>query len=297
MAKIKTTAFMDAISGKVNGTVFSRNRGGAYVRSKGVIRFKPGSELSDSVNLTAPTVQSGSPQGASIAILTSLSKQWSSALTGDQRIAFNAAVDSFKKTDVFGDLRSPTGSQLFIRLNSVQKNAAQHRIDVTNPLALIDTPPVFLPIMPSVDDAVFQMVMGNSLATPDPVEPLVLLFAGMQTTMGTLTDERGILVEITKPMSAGISKPSESAFRQLWFDNMSNYGTGTYGGGYSLSSASVSDFMGAYTARFGVDLDIATNPSLIGAKVFVKLTTVSLTNGIKGQPQYFSCIIQEGNPM
>lgn len=35
MALIKLTAFLDQVSGKVNGSVFARNRGGAYVRSKG----------------------------------------------------------------------------------------------------------------------------------------------------------------------------------------------------------------------------------------------------------------------
>ena len=37
MALIKLTAIVDQISGKLNGTVFSHNKGGAYMRSKGAV--------------------------------------------------------------------------------------------------------------------------------------------------------------------------------------------------------------------------------------------------------------------
>ena len=37
MALIKTTAIVDAISGKIQGTVFARNKGGAYARGRGVV--------------------------------------------------------------------------------------------------------------------------------------------------------------------------------------------------------------------------------------------------------------------
>ena len=37
MALIKTTAIIDAISGKIQGSVFARNKGGAYVRGRGVV--------------------------------------------------------------------------------------------------------------------------------------------------------------------------------------------------------------------------------------------------------------------
>lgn len=37
MALIKMTAIVDAISGKIQGTVFARNKGGAYARGRGVV--------------------------------------------------------------------------------------------------------------------------------------------------------------------------------------------------------------------------------------------------------------------
>lgn len=286
MAKIKTTAFMDAISGKVNGTVFSRNRGGAYVRSKGVIKFKAGSELADSVNLGgSPTVQSGSAQGAAISILSSVSKQWR-GLTGEQRIAFNNAVEDWQRTDVFGDLRSPTGSQLFTRLNATQLNLMQHRADML-PVAMIDTPPVLRFPLIGVEDAAFMITMADAV---DPAN--MVLFGGSPNGVANLSDDIAMLVEMTRPMSAGISKVGDSDFRQIYVDNTSAKTTGPYGTGYSLNSAQYPGVLPLYIDRFGVDFDSVTNPSLAGAKIFVRITPVSVTQGTKGQPQLFSALVQ-----
>jgi hypothetical protein len=229
MAKIKTTAVVDAISGKLNGTVFSRNRGGAYMRSKGVIKFKAGSELADSVNLGAPTVQSGSPQSAAQAILSGVSSAWR-GLTGNERIAFNNAVTDWQRTDVFGDLRSPTGAQLFTRLNATQLNLAQYRTSTANALAPINVPPALrIPLIPVVD-AVFRIVMGDSVIIGQP-EPIMTLFAGLPNGVATLSDDIAMLVEMSRPMSAGISKVSDSDFRQFYVDNSAANSTGPFGTG------------------------------------------------------------------
>lgn len=293
MAKIKLTAFMDNISGKVNGTVFSSNRGGNYVKSKGKItKFKPGSDLSDTVNLGGvPTVQNGSPQGAAMAILSGVSKAWSN-LTGDQRIAFNNAVPYWKKTDVFGDLRTPSGAQLFSRLNATQQNMAQHRKTKVVPLAMITTPPATRIELLPVASAVFSFVMGDSSASP-AVAPEMQLFAGCPNGLAKLTNKSGILVEMTRPLSAGISAVGNSDFRQIWLDNEALRVSDAHGIGYWFNNGTADGLLNTYLSRFGVDTDFATNPELVGSKVFVRLTPVSLTNGTKGQGQVFSCIISE----
>jgi hypothetical protein len=86
--------------GKLGGHVLSKNRGGAYARTK-----------------VTPVNPQTSFQLAARNLLASLSQGWRS-LTQAQRDAWNAAVQSFQKTDVFGDLRTPTGKNLYLALSA-----------------------------------------------------------------------------------------------------------------------------------------------------------------------------------
>lgn len=96
--------------GKLNGHVASKNRSGAYVRTK-----------------VTPTNPQTSFQLAARNLLTSLSQGWRS-LTQAARDAWDAAVADFAKTDVFGDLRNPTGKNLYTRLNINLQNVGQPTI-------------------------------------------------------------------------------------------------------------------------------------------------------------------------
>lgn len=288
MAKIKTTAIVDAISGKVNGTVFSRNRGGAYMRSKGVTKFKSGSELGDSVNaLGVTTVQSGSPQGEVIALLVSFSKKWQN-LPADSRIAFNASVDRFQRSDVFGDMKTPTGAQVYTRLNVISSTLAAKRKVKTNALDEITQPP-FAPYLPAITQAGFSITAGDSTALP-AVDTNITLFAGAPVDfVQGLNEFVAILVEATVPMSAGISKVNDSDFRQIWVDNSTIHSTGSMGSGYALADTDQS-FTAAYQERFGA-IDGGLNNSIRGKKVFIRLTFVSPITGFKAQSQVFSSLI------
>jgi hypothetical protein len=99
MAKIKFGMMMTDASGKLGGQVFSKNRGGAYVRTK-VTPLNP--------QTTAQSLVRG--------IFASISSAWS-GLTQANRDSFNGFVNDYARTDVFGDLRNPSGKALFQRLN------------------------------------------------------------------------------------------------------------------------------------------------------------------------------------
>lgn len=90
--------------GKINGHVASKNRAGAYARTK-VTPVNP----QTSFQLTARNT------------LTTFSQGWR-ALTQAQRDAWDAAVPDFARTDIFGDLRNPTGKNLYTRLNTNLQN-------------------------------------------------------------------------------------------------------------------------------------------------------------------------------
>lgn len=100
MAKIKFGMMMTDARGKLGGQVFSRNKGGAYVRTK----------------VTPTNPQTPDQQGAR-ALFGSISQGWS-GLTENERQAWRGAVEEWKGTDIFGDLLAPTGKELYQRLNN-----------------------------------------------------------------------------------------------------------------------------------------------------------------------------------
>jgi hypothetical protein len=99
MAKIKFGMMMTDASGKLGGQVFSKNRGGSYVRTK-----------------TTPSNPQTTAQMSVRGIFASISSRWST-LSEANRLSFNNFVADYAKTDIFGDLRNPSGKALFQRLN------------------------------------------------------------------------------------------------------------------------------------------------------------------------------------
>lgn len=98
--KIKFGALVVAGSGKIGGHVASKNRAGAYLRTK-----------------VTPVNTNTASQITARALLASLSTAWGQ-LMDEERATWNTAVASFASTDVFGDLRNPSGINLFVKLNS-----------------------------------------------------------------------------------------------------------------------------------------------------------------------------------
>lgn len=112
MAKIKFGAMMVDASGKLGGQVFSKNRGGAYIRTK-----------------ATPLNPQTTAQMAIRGIFASISSAWS-GLTEESRQSFNNLVSSYARTDIFGDLRNPSGKNLFQRLNQNLVISGQAQITV-----------------------------------------------------------------------------------------------------------------------------------------------------------------------
>lgn len=119
--------------GKIGGHVASKNRAGAYFRTK-----------------VTPVNPQSSAQLNARNRFTNFSQGWS-GLTDEQRSAWNAAVVHFARTDIFGDLKNPTGFNLYQRLN--------------NNLAIIGKPALPSPPLPV---AVQPVVATNLTAVASP---------------------------------------------------------------------------------------------------------------------------------
>jgi hypothetical protein len=98
--KVKWGALMVDGRGKIGGQVASKNRNGAYMRTK-----------------VSPVNRKTSAQTLVRSRLAGFSQGWA-GLTQAQREAWNAAVTNFQKSNIFGDLVKPTGFNLYQRLNN-----------------------------------------------------------------------------------------------------------------------------------------------------------------------------------
>lgn len=170
--KIKFGSIVTDGRGKIGGHVASKNRGGAYLRTK-VTPINPQSTAQQTVRNR----------------FTGLTQGWKS-LTEDQRTAWNKAVDSFQTTDIFGDLKSPSGAQLYQRLNSNLLNVGES--EITSPPS-----PASVPAFNSL-----SVVVDTTLAT------IVATFAD------AIEEGSKVIISATPGVSAGKSYV-KNLYRQI----------------------------------------------------------------------------------
>lgn len=119
MAKILTTAIVADIRNKLNGSVFSKNRYGSYVRTK-----------------VTPVNPQTTAQQAARNNLSSNSQAWR-GLTEDQRKGWIASAINFPFTDIYGSSRTLSGNALYNKLNNNLINTGNATIaDAPSPVAI-----------------------------------------------------------------------------------------------------------------------------------------------------------------
>jgi hypothetical protein len=100
MGKIKFGALVVGGRGKIGGTVMSHNRGGDYLRNK-----------------VTPVNPKSAPQTLVRNRFASFSSGWRNLSVANQ-LAWIAATPNYQKSDIFSDMRTPSGMQLYQRLNN-----------------------------------------------------------------------------------------------------------------------------------------------------------------------------------
>jgi hypothetical protein len=170
--KTKFGAIIVAGSGKVGGHVASHNRGGAYLRTK-VTPVNPNTSFQAGVRNRLATIATS----------------WK-GLTAAQRLNWNAAVSLYKGTDIFGDIRQPSGFNLYQKLNNNLSRAG---------VAALTVPP--LPVaLAVITTGVLASVHAGAMTITFTVDPVLT----------------GAVIEVkaTPPMSPGVSFV-KSQFRVL----------------------------------------------------------------------------------
>lgn len=100
MAQIKFGAFLTDMRGKIGGSVFSRNKNGAYAKNK-----------------VTPSNPQTATQMAVRNLLAGFAQQWRT-LSESVRNGWNDGAVNFPRTNVFGDSYILAGNMLFNSLNS-----------------------------------------------------------------------------------------------------------------------------------------------------------------------------------
>lgn len=185
--------------GKINGSVASKNRSGAYMRTK-----------------VTPVNRRTIAQQAVRSTFGFVAQQWR-GLTEIQRKAWNAAVANYQNTDIFGDLKSPSGFNLFSKLNLPLINTTGGWN--VNPPTAVEVPNIVIETFNAniVDDTFVVGFAANPLNTGGGI----------------------LVIDATPPMSAGINFV-KSQYRRIHHQIETD-----------SSSATSIDLWGAYTAVFG----------------------------------------------
>ena len=136
--KIKFGAIVVAGSGKIGGHVASKNRAGAYMRTK-----------------VTPVNGQTAFQSAVRNLFSSISSAFR-ALTVNQIKSWNDAVVNFKNTNIFGDVVHPSGFNLYQRLNNNLVRIGE---------AMIDEPPLPVSLPEIVTAVASQVHAGATLIT------------------------------------------------------------------------------------------------------------------------------------
>lgn len=170
--KIKWGALVVDGRNKIGGHVASKNRAGAYLRTK-VTPVNPESTAQFNVRNR----------------LAGRSSAWK-GLSDANRLAWNAAVAEYASTDIFGDLRNPSGFNLHQMLN--------------NNLVNIGETPIPAPLLPRAVAAFSSLHLTSDVS----LQAIVLQFAP------AVDANHKVLVFATPCYSPGISFV-KSQYRQI----------------------------------------------------------------------------------
>lgn len=169
MALIKMTAIVDAISGKIQGTVFARNKGGAYARGRGVV-----------TNPRTPN------QLRVRSIFATVSSNWRN-LTGEQVSRWNELADETTYQNRLGDSRNYTGKALYQKIN-------QNRLLMG--LGLLAWAPSFGELIGVLNASGSFSIAGDDLS--------IAFDADLVATL-TATPSSGFVLTATPPIKKGMS--------------------------------------------------------------------------------------------
>ena len=174
MALFKGSAAVGAISGKAGGSVFSHNKGGAYLKV-----------------FTVPTNPNTAKQQAVRTDFATLVASWKN-LTAAQQQLWTDIAPQYPYVNRVGDTKTYTGQMLYIKLNQNLKVVGA---------TILTTPRVPGTFTAIVTSSLTMVLTAGVLTTADAVNDVI----GLAT--------ESLIWTITTSQSGGITKPGNGAFK------------------------------------------------------------------------------------
>lgn len=180
--KIKWGALVVDGRNKIGGQVASKNKSGSYMKNK-----------------VTPTNPNTTAQANARANLTTVSRAWS-ALTPEQREAWNAYAAQYPYVDIFGDSKYLTGFNYYLKCNLNLLNAGS---------AMIDTPPASQDVSEvvfAIDDLNLTPTATLVSATPTmPANTKVVVLGSPGLSQGRQVSKSDLRqIQIFSSMTAGL---------------------------------------------------------------------------------------------
>lgn len=229
--KYTPSALVSVMSGAQGSTVASHNRFGPYFR-----------------NRVIPVNTNTLPQQDARNNLAYASAQWRNLSSGDQA-AWQSAALSVVLYDRLGRAYTPTGQQYFV-------SVARTLFVYSGVASVSNTPPA----SPTLT-ALTSLLLAADESTPS----LEINFTA--TPIGAT---HKMIIEATRPLSAGVNFVPRSEFRQIAVS--------------AANDASPTDYITDYVAKFG-SIDV----SIIGKKTFFRCTIIG-NDGARSAPLVASAI-------
>lgn len=182
--------------------------------------------------------------------LSQLSATWRT-LTNADRASWRAQAVNAEGTNVFGNTKTLTGQQLFVGVNS---NFAMLGQGIALQATQSDSPAF-----------TGTLSIGSSVNASQNMDALQLVAAGVTG------DNVVFAVQATAPLSPGISN-ADGRYRSI---------------GYNLPTATTTNGIAAYTAKFG--------PARTGQKIFMKFTPLNVLTGRSGADIILQFLVGSGS--
>lgn len=185
MAKVLFGGGVSAISGKMGGTVYARNKGGAYTR-----------------NFVKPTNPATVYQEEARDRLTQYSNEWRT-MTDAERLSWNTWADANPILDRLGAAKLLTGAQAYVKINTNRDLAGDAAVNSTVPSApvwvsgIIDTAGV---ITADISDVAVNIPLGAGAAEDQVVFFFVTPAVSNGITNWTNSERLVAVVTLTEGM-------------------------------------------------------------------------------------------------
>jgi len=189
MALIKLGGLAQDVRGTLNGSVFSRNRGGAFIRSK-----------------VSPVQPVSSFSSAARAMFGALSQSWSTNLSDVDRAAWEAFAAVHPFVNVFGDAIILSGVAFYQSVN--RRLLQMGEPEITTPPATFDVPDIISVTASAETDGVGNLTFNVQIGRALDADEVLYIFSSTPI-LGARAVQKNDYRLVNNTINGGYASPSD----------------------------------------------------------------------------------------